>query len=86
MKIDLKIEAVVIPVSDVDRSKRFYEGLGWRLDADFGFDNGFRVVQFTPPGSPASIQFGSRVTGQAPVPPRASTWWSRTSRPRTTSS
>ena len=66
MKTDLKLEAVVIPVSDVDRSKRFYEDLGWRLDADFGFDNGFRVVQFTPPGSPASIQFGSRITAQAP--------------------
>jgi catechol 2,3-dioxygenase-like lactoylglutathione lyase family enzyme len=63
---DLKLEAVVIPVSDVDRSKRFYQDLGWRLDADFGFDNGFRVVQFTPPGSPASIQFGSRITHQAP--------------------
>ncbi|WP_405433835.1 VOC family protein [Micromonospora sp. NBC_00617] len=66
MKTDLKLEAVVIPVSDVDRSKRFYDDLGWRLDADFGFDNGFRVVQFTPPGSPASIQFGSRITAQAP--------------------
>ncbi|OKI54689.1 VOC family protein [Micromonospora sp. CB01531] len=65
-KADFKLEAVVIPVSDVDRSKRFYQDLGWRLDADFGFDNGFRVVQFTPPGSPASIQFGSRITTQAP--------------------
>ena len=63
---DLKLEVVVIPVSDVDRSKSFYEGLGWRLDADFGFDNGFRVVQFTPPGSPASIQFGSKITTAAP--------------------
>ncbi|MEV8517919.1 VOC family protein [Dactylosporangium sp. NPDC051484] len=65
-KADFKLEAVVIPVRDVDRSKRFYQDLGWRLDADFGFDNGFRVVQFTPPGSPASIQFGSRITNQAP--------------------
>lgn len=63
---DLKLEAVVIPVSDVDRSKKFYQDLGWRLDADFGFDNGFRVVQFTPPGSPASIQFGTLITRQAP--------------------
>ena len=46
--VDLKLEAVVIPVSDVDRTKEFYGNLGWRLDADFPFDNGFRVVQFTP--------------------------------------
>ena len=51
--VDLKFEVVVIPVSDVDRAKEFYGGLGWRLDADFAFDNGFRVVQFTPPGSGA---------------------------------
>lgn len=63
---DLKLEAVVIPVGDVDRSKGFYEGLGWRLDADFAFDNGFRVVQLTPPGSPASIQFGTGITDQRP--------------------
>ena len=61
-KADLKLEAVVIPVSDPDRSKAFYEGLGWRLDADFAFDNGFRVVQFTPPGSGASVQFGTNIT------------------------
>ncbi|MER6175691.1 VOC family protein [Streptosporangium sp. NPDC001681] len=65
-KADLKLEAIVIPVSDVDRSKRFYQDLGWRLDADFAFDNGFRVVQVTPPGSPASIQFGTRITNQRP--------------------
>ena len=64
--VDLKLEVVVIPVSDVDRAKRFYEGLGWRLDADFAFDNGFRVVQFTPPGSPCSIQFGTNITTAAP--------------------
>jgi catechol 2,3-dioxygenase-like lactoylglutathione lyase family enzyme len=63
---DLKLEVVVIPVSDVDRAKRFYAGLGWRLDADFKFDNGFRIVQFTPPGSPCSVQFGTRVTSAAP--------------------
>jgi catechol 2,3-dioxygenase-like lactoylglutathione lyase family enzyme len=64
--VDLRLEAVVIPVSDVDRAKAFYSTLGWRLDADFGFDNGFRVVQFTPPGSPASVQFGSKITTAAP--------------------
>jgi catechol 2,3-dioxygenase-like lactoylglutathione lyase family enzyme len=64
--VDLKLEVVVIPVSDVDRAKEFYGGLGWRLDADFSFDNGFRVVQFTPPGSGASIQFGTAMTPGAP--------------------
>jgi catechol 2,3-dioxygenase-like lactoylglutathione lyase family enzyme len=63
---DLKLEAVVIPVADVDRSKAFYAGLGWRLDADFAFDNGFRVVQFTAPGSPASVQFGTNITTAEP--------------------
>ena len=64
--VDLKLEAVVIPVADVDRAKRFYGDLGWRLDADFPFDNGFRVVQFTPPGSGCSIQFGTNITSAAP--------------------
>ncbi len=64
--VDLKLEAVVIPVADVDRSKQFYAGLGWRLDADFAFDNGFRVVQFTPPGSGCSVQFGTAMTPAAP--------------------
>jgi catechol 2,3-dioxygenase-like lactoylglutathione lyase family enzyme len=64
--VDLKLEVVVIPVADVDRAKRFYGGLGWRLDADFSFDNGFRVVQFTPPGSDASLQFGTDMTSGAP--------------------
>jgi catechol 2,3-dioxygenase-like lactoylglutathione lyase family enzyme len=64
--VDLKLEVVVIPVSDVDRAKRFYESLGWRLDADFAFDNGFRVVQFTPPGSGCSVQFGTNMTSAAP--------------------
>jgi catechol 2,3-dioxygenase-like lactoylglutathione lyase family enzyme len=63
---DLKLEAVVIPVSDVDRAKNFYGSLGWRLDADFGSDNGFRVVQFTPPGSGCSVQFGANVTSAEP--------------------
>jgi catechol 2,3-dioxygenase-like lactoylglutathione lyase family enzyme len=64
--LDLKFEVVVIPVADADRSKEFYGDLGWRLDADFAFDNGFRVVQFTPPGSAASIQFGTKITTAAP--------------------
>jgi catechol 2,3-dioxygenase-like lactoylglutathione lyase family enzyme len=65
-RVDLKLEVVVIPVSDVDRAKRFYERLGWRLDADFAFDNGVRVVQFTPPGSGCSVQFGTNITSAAP--------------------
>jgi catechol 2,3-dioxygenase-like lactoylglutathione lyase family enzyme len=64
--VDMKLEVVVIPVSDVDRAKAFYGRLGWRLDADFQFDNGFRVVQFTPPGSGSSVQFGTNVTPVAP--------------------
>jgi len=64
--VDLKLEVVVIPVSDVDRAKEFYGRLGWRLDADFAFDNAFRVVQFTPPGSGCSIQFGSKITSATP--------------------
>ncbi|SIT54501.1 Glyoxalase/bleomycin resistance protein/dioxygenase [Mesorhizobium prunaredense] len=60
-RVDIKLEVVVIPVSDVDRAKRFYGGLGWRLDADITGDE-FRVIQFTPPGSPCSIVFGSGVT------------------------
>jgi catechol 2,3-dioxygenase-like lactoylglutathione lyase family enzyme len=63
---DQKLEAVVIPVTDVERSKAFYANLGWRLDADFSFDNGFRVVQFTPPGSGASMQFGTDITTATP--------------------
>jgi catechol 2,3-dioxygenase-like lactoylglutathione lyase family enzyme len=64
--VDLKLEVVVLPVSDVDRSKRFYEGLEWRVDADFPGVDGFRVVQMTPPGSPCSIHFGKKVTTAAP--------------------
>lgn len=64
--VDLKLEVVVIPVSDVDRAKRFYDGLGWRLDADFAVGDTFRVVQFTPPGSPSSIHFGTGLTSAAP--------------------
>jgi catechol 2,3-dioxygenase-like lactoylglutathione lyase family enzyme len=64
--IDMKLEVVVIPVSDVDRSKSFYTGIGWRLDADVSGKGGFRVVQVTPPGSPCSVIFGSNVTAAAP--------------------
>jgi predicted enzyme related to lactoylglutathione lyase len=66
VSVQLKLEVAIIPVSDVDRAKRFYESLGWRLDADFAFNNGFRVVQFTPPGSACSIQFGTKITSAAP--------------------
>jgi catechol 2,3-dioxygenase-like lactoylglutathione lyase family enzyme len=64
--VDMKLEVVVIPVSDVDRAKRFYGGLGWRLDADFAAEDDFRVVQFTPPGSGCSVIFGKNVTAAAP--------------------
>ena len=57
--IDMKLEVIAIPVSDVDRSKSFFENLGWRLDADFDLGGGIRVVQFTPPHSDCSIGFGS---------------------------
>src|SRR6266487_7002576 len=63
---DMKLEVVVIPVSDVDRAKRFYGSLGWRLDADIARGDDFRVVQMTPPGSPCSIHFGKGVTTAAP--------------------
>jgi len=64
--VDLRLEVVVIPVSDVDRSKGFYGKLGWRLDADFAFNDGFRIVQLTPPGSACSIQFGTKVSSASP--------------------
>jgi catechol 2,3-dioxygenase-like lactoylglutathione lyase family enzyme len=64
--VDMKLEVVVIPVSDVDRAKRFYGDLGWRLDADFVVGDEFRGVQFTPPGSPASIHFGKGIPSAAP--------------------
>src|SRR5215218_5601290 len=66
MTADMKLEVIVIPVSDVDRAKRFYGGLGWRLDADVVRGDEFRVVQFTPPGSPCSIIFGTGVTSAVP--------------------
>ena len=64
--VDMKLEVVVIPVSDVDRAKRFYGDLGWRLDADFVVGSEFRGIQFTPPGSPCSIQFGTGLTSAVP--------------------
>lgn len=64
--VDAKLEVVVLPVADVDRAKAFYQGLGWRLDADRSEDGGFRLVQFTPPQSPASIQFGTGTTTMTP--------------------
>ena len=64
--VDMKLEIVVIPVSDVDGAKRFYGGLGWRLDADFASGDDFRVIQFTPPGSGCSVIFGKNVTAAAP--------------------
>jgi catechol 2,3-dioxygenase-like lactoylglutathione lyase family enzyme len=63
---DLKLEVVILPVSDVDRSKRFYEGLGWRVDGDFTDGKGWRAVHLTPPGSPASVLFGKGVTTAVP--------------------
>src|SRR6202042_299637 len=65
-RVDMKFEVVVIPVADADRSKEFYSKLGWRLDADFPFNNGFRIIQFTPPGSACSVQFGTKMTSAAP--------------------
>jgi catechol 2,3-dioxygenase-like lactoylglutathione lyase family enzyme len=65
-KVEMKLEVVVLPVSDVDRAKRFYGGLGWRLDADFTSGEDIRVVQLTPPGSQCSIQFGKGLTTAVP--------------------
>jgi catechol 2,3-dioxygenase-like lactoylglutathione lyase family enzyme len=63
---EMRLEVVVLPVSDVDRAKAFYDKLGWRLDADLAVDDGYRVVQLTPPGSACSIIFGTGVTSAAP--------------------
>jgi predicted enzyme related to lactoylglutathione lyase len=63
--MDLRFEVAVIPVSDVDRAKAFYEKLGWRLDADATAGDSFRIVQFTPPGSGCSVQFGTNMTSAA---------------------
>jgi catechol 2,3-dioxygenase-like lactoylglutathione lyase family enzyme len=64
--VDMKVEVIVIPVSDVDRAKEFYRKLGWRLDADFSIGDNFRVIQFTPPSSGCSVHFGTNVTSAAP--------------------
>src|SRR5262245_33089005 len=64
--LDTKIEVIVVPVSDVDRAKRFYENLGWRVDADFANGDDIRVVQFTPPGSQCSIHIGKGITSAVP--------------------
>lgn len=64
--MELKLEIVVIPVADTDRAKDFYEGIGFRLDADFSTDTGLRVVQVTPPGSAASVIFGDHLTTAEP--------------------
>jgi catechol 2,3-dioxygenase-like lactoylglutathione lyase family enzyme len=64
--VAMKLEVVVIPVSDIDRAKRFYVGLGWRLDADFAAGDDYRVIQFTPPGSGTSVIFGRNVTTAVP--------------------
>jgi catechol 2,3-dioxygenase-like lactoylglutathione lyase family enzyme len=63
---EVRLEIVVVPVSDVDRAKRFYESLGWRLDADLAVEDGYRVVQVTPPGSTCSVIFGEGVTSASP--------------------
>ncbi len=65
-RVDMKLEVVVIPVSDVDRAKQFYSGLGWRLDAEFASGDDFRILQFTPPGSGCSVIFGKGITAAAP--------------------
>src|SRR5262245_47921290 len=63
---EMRLEVVPLPVADIDRSKQFYEGLGWRLDADLEFGEDVRVVQFTPPGSGCSIAFGKGLTSAEP--------------------
>jgi catechol 2,3-dioxygenase-like lactoylglutathione lyase family enzyme len=64
--VDMRLEVVILPVSDVDRAKSFYQKLGWRLDGDYPFNDKFRVVQLTPPGSACSIIFGTGITTAAP--------------------
>jgi catechol 2,3-dioxygenase-like lactoylglutathione lyase family enzyme len=64
--VDMNLEVVLIPVSDVDRAKEFYRSLGWRLDADVAAGDDFRLIQFTPPGAGCSVQFGTNLTSAAP--------------------
>jgi catechol 2,3-dioxygenase-like lactoylglutathione lyase family enzyme len=80
--MDLKLEVVVLPVTEVDRAKHFYLSLGWRLDADIAAGDDFRVVQFTPPGSPCSIIFGAGITTAGTAPSQDCISQSPTSRPR----
>src|SRR5215467_5170101 len=63
--VETKLEVIIVPVSDVDRARRFYEGLGWRVDADFAAGDSWRAVQVTPPGSPCSVIFGKGITAAA---------------------
>jgi catechol 2,3-dioxygenase-like lactoylglutathione lyase family enzyme len=65
-KVTMKLEVVLVPVTDVDRAKQFYASLGWRLDADFAISESFRIVQFTPPGSECAIIFGTGLTAAQP--------------------
>jgi catechol 2,3-dioxygenase-like lactoylglutathione lyase family enzyme len=65
-QVDLKLEVTVVPVTDVDRAKEFYKGIGWRLDADIVVDEGYRVVHLTPPGSQASVAFGTGISAAKP--------------------
>ncbi len=83
--VDLKLAVVDIPVSGVDRAKVFDGSLGWRLDADFPFDNGSRVIEFIPPGSGGLVQFGTNIMSTARLGPGPSTPSSRTSDPRAVS-
>lgn len=64
--MDMKLEVIVLPVSDADKAKDFYQAIGWRMDADFAVAEGYRVIQVTPPGSPASVIFGDGVTTATP--------------------
>ena len=84
--VDMKLEVVVIPVSDVERAKRFYGRIGWRLDIDRSAGEDFRLVQFTPPGSCCSVHFGKNVTSAAPAVRLRHFWSLKTSRPSSSSS
>ena len=85
-QVDMKLEIQIIPVSDVDRAKQFYEQLGWRLDDDVAPMEGLRIVQFTPPGSGASITFGEGLTTAAPGSAEAGSSSPTSRRPMTSSS
>lgn len=78
--MDLKLEVIVLPVSDVDRARSFYEAAGFRMDADHAADDDYRVVQFTPPGSECAVIFGKGSPPPSPARSGACTSSSRTSR------